>query len=177
MKRVLSVLGFVASAMCSGVLFSYYTTGKNPAKVRAAAQEEAADTAMSGIQALNMVPVVTGVPDTVMAGAGEYGQAVNLTVSCGVEGCTLTGNHQHGMCGIEGCIQIGEHSHWTCGIDGCTQTGEHHHGMCGIEGCIQVGEHSHGVCEVAGCTETCGHQHNGVYCYPHSADDGHAYHT
>ena len=61
-------------------------------------------------------------------------------------------------------------------VSGCVQTAVHHHDLCGIDGCTQAGEHSHGVCSVAGCTETGVHMHNGEYCYPHSADDGHAYH-
>ncbi|MBD5134342.1 MAG: hypothetical protein HDT39_00055 [Lachnospiraceae bacterium] len=32
-------------------------------------------------------------------------------------------------------------------------------------------------CGISGCTQTEVHVHNGEYCYPHSADDGHAYHN
>lgn len=66
---------------------------------------------------------------------------------------------------------------FTCQVSGCVQTTAHLHGLCGIDGCTQIGEHSHGRCDMAGCTETGVHIHNGVYCYPHSADDGHAYHN
>lgn len=66
---------------------------------------------------------------------------------------------------------------FSCGVSGCTQTEVHQHGLCGIDGCMQIGEHSHGRCDVAECTEVEAHMHNGEYCYPHSADDGHAYHN
>lgn len=66
---------------------------------------------------------------------------------------------------------------FSCGVSGCTETEVHQHGLCGIDGCTQIGEHSHGICDIAGCTETGTHMHNGEYCYPHSADDGHAYHN
>ena len=66
---------------------------------------------------------------------------------------------------------------FSCGVSGCTQTAVHEHGLCGIDGCTQIGEHNHGVCDIAGCTETGTHIHNKEYYYPHSADDGHAYHT
>lgn len=66
---------------------------------------------------------------------------------------------------------------FSCEFPGCTETEIHRHGLCGIEGCMQIGEHSHSQCSIAECTETGVHMHNGEYCYPHSADDGHAYHT
>lgn len=66
---------------------------------------------------------------------------------------------------------------FSCGVSGCTQTEVHQHGLCGIDGCTQTGEHSHGTCNIAECTEPGAHMHNGEYCYPHSADDGHAYHN
>ena len=66
---------------------------------------------------------------------------------------------------------------FSCGVSGCTQTEVHQHGLCGIDGCMQIGEHSHSRCGIAECTETGVHMHNGEYCYPHSADDGHAYHN
>lgn len=60
---------------------------------------------------------------------------------------------------------------------GTAQAEVHQHGLCGIDGCTQTGEHSHGICSIAGCTETEVHMHNDQYCYPHRADDGHAYHN
>ena len=70
-----------------------------------------------------------------------------------------------------------EKTAFTCEVSGCTYTEVHQHGLCGIEGCTLIGEHGHSGCSVAGCTETGVHMHNGEYCYPHRADDGHAYHT
>ena len=66
---------------------------------------------------------------------------------------------------------------FSCGVSGCTETEVHQHGLCGIDGCTQIGEHSHGICGIAECTETGTHMHDGEYCYPHSTDDGHAYHN
>ncbi len=77
---------------------------------------------------------------------------------------------------IKGAVQV-EKMTFSCEVPGCTQIEVHQHGLCGIDGCTQIGEHSHGICSIAGCTETGTHQHNGEYCYPHRADDGHAYHT
>ena len=76
----------------------------------------------------------------------------------------------------EGAVQL-EKMTFSCDVQGCIQTEVHQHGLCGIDGCTQIGEHSHGICDIAGCTETGVHQHNGKYCYPHSLDDGHAYHN
>lgn len=66
---------------------------------------------------------------------------------------------------------------FSCEVPGCTQTEVHQHGLCGIDGCTQIGEHSHDICGIARCTKTIAHMHNGEYYYPHSADDGHAYHN
>ena len=65
----------------------------------------------------------------------------------------------------------------SCTVSGCTQTEEHRHGLCGINGCMLTGDHSHDRCNIADCTETAPHMHDGVYCYPHTADDGHGYHS
>ncbi|MCI8695124.1 MAG: hypothetical protein HFH91_20935, partial [Lachnospiraceae bacterium] len=65
----------------------------------------------------------------------------------------------------------------SCMVPECTQTEKHQHGLCGIDGCTLTGEHSHDRCNVADCTETAPHMHNGVYCYPHTAGDGHGYHS
>lgn len=79
--------------------------------------------------------------------------------TCGVAGCTQTGEHVHNTCGVAGCTQTGEHVHNTCGVTGCTQAGEHVHNTCGVAGCTQTGEHSHG--------------HNGGH---HSERRGHHHH-
>ncbi len=47
---------------------------------------------------------------------------------------------------------------------------------CDIEGCTQTEEHYHSVCNIADCTETAVHMHDGIFCYPHNDNDGHAYH-
>ncbi|MCM1144501.1 MAG: hypothetical protein NC318_14025 [Blautia sp.] len=77
---------------------------------------------------------------------------------------------------MEDIIQI-ENAMFFCKVPGCIQTEVHQHGLCGIDGCTQIGEHSHDICSIAGCTETGTHMHDGEFCYPHSADDGHAYHN
>lgn len=77
---------------------------------------------------------------------------------------------------IKGAVQSDKMT-FSCGVSGCTRTEVHQHGLCGIDGCTQIGEHSHARCDIADCTETEVHMHNGEYCYPHSVDDGHAYHT
>ena len=82
-------------------------------------------------------------------------------------------NEQTAQTESERVVQAEEMT-FSCDISGCTQTEIHQHGLCGIDGCIQIGAHRHGVCGIAGCTETGIHVHNGEYCYPHSAEDGHA---
>lgn len=85
-------------------------------------------------------------------------------------------NEETAQAEIQSAIQV-DKIKFSCGVSGCTQTEVHQHGFCGIDGCTQIGKHSHGICSVAGCTEIEAHVHNGEYCYPHSADDGHAYHN
>lgn len=46
-------------------------------------------------------------------------------------------------CGVNGCTIDGEHNHKYCDVDGCNIEGEHHHNYCSVDGCTIVGEHTH----------------------------------
>ncbi len=148
-KKILLAIAFVAIATVSGGIVSVYGMNKGSVEVKGAPQAEIVETVQPENEKMAQAETKGAV------------QTEKMTFSCGVSGCT----------------EVESHTHNSCGVSGCTETGEHQHGLCGIDGCTQIGEHSHGICGIAGCTETGTHMHNGEYCYPHSADDGHAYHN
>ena len=83
-KKFISAIAFVSIAMLTGGMVSIYVMNKGSMEVKGAAQVRTADT----IQAENMRLMRAEVQEVI--------QADKATFSCGVSGCTQTGEHSHG---------------------------------------------------------------------------------
>lgn len=73
--------------------------------------------------------------------------AVNLNQTkantCGINGCTIIGQHEHKVCEVAGCTNTAQHQHNGTIYHGHHQADGHGNHTCGVPNCPQTEAHSH----------------------------------